>query len=199
VNPFDFSFAQFTRLVIDALEAAEVTYMIGGSVGLLAWGEPRTTQDVDLVIDFPIERVYALSQALGKRGMLVPWETILDLLQQPEGDLPINAIHLDTGFKAELFLLRPDDQFRATAMTRRLIVELDAPVGPVYVQSPEDLIIYKLRYYQISQQTKHIRDIQSIFTAMGNELELAYLQRWIDHFNLSSAWHTVQRWPNPDA
>jgi hypothetical protein len=196
MNPFDVSFAQFTRLVVEALDAAKVDYMIGGSVGLWAWGEPRTTQDVDLVIHLPIERVYELSQELRKRGMLVPWEIMLDLLQQPEGDLPINAIHLDTGFKAELFLLRADDQFRATAMTRRLIVEFDAPVGPVYVQSPEDLIIYKLRYYQISRQTKHIRDIQSIFTAMRDELDFPYLQYWVDHFSLSSAWNTVQNWPS---
>jgi hypothetical protein len=66
----------------------------------------------------------------------------------------------------------------------------------VFVHSPEDLIIYKLRYYQISNQTKHVRDIQSILTAMRDELDFAYIQRWINHFNLSSAWDEVQNWPN---
>ncbi len=52
---------EFARLVIDALEAAEVTYLIDGALAVWAWGEPRTTQDFDLVIHLPFERVYALS------------------------------------------------------------------------------------------------------------------------------------------
>jgi hypothetical protein len=36
---------------------------------------------------------------------------------QPDGDLPVNAIHLDSGHKAELFLLRMDDPFRAAALS----------------------------------------------------------------------------------
>jgi hypothetical protein len=185
-------FEEFVRLVIDAVEAARVDYMIGGSVGLAAWGDPRTTRDVDLVINLPLEQVYALSQELEKRDMLVPWEIILEVLQQAEGDLPIDAIHLSTGYKAEIFLLRPNDEFRASALARRLIVNLGPIIGDVYVQSPEDLIIYKLRYYQISEQQKHLRDIRTILTAMRDELEFVYLEQWVRYFNLSSAWMAAQ-------
>jgi hypothetical protein len=187
-------FPEFTRLVIDALEAAQVEYMVGGSVGLLAWGEPRTTVDFDLVLNLPYEQVYQLSQQLIQREMLVPFDIIVDLLVMTEGDLPINAIHLTTGFKAELFLLRPGDEFRATALGRRVLVDLGAPLGNVYVQSPEDSIIYKLRYYQLSGQTKHMRDIKSILVAMPSELDYTYLAHWIDYFSLSSAWDKAQTW-----
>lgn len=188
------SFQAFTRFVIDAMEAAQIVYMIGGSVGLLAWGEPRTTIDFDLVVNLPYEQAYPLSLALKERNMLVPFDILLDLLMQSEGDLPVNAIHLDTGFKAELFLLRPGDAFRATALSRRRLINLGPPLGEVYVQTPEDLIIYKLRYYQISAQTKHVRDIQSILVAMGNELDYAYIEHWVAHFNLSSVWQIAQNW-----
>jgi hypothetical protein len=191
------SFPEFTRLVVDALEAAQIDYMIGGSVALAAWAEPRTTVDIDLVINLPYEQVYALSQQLIQREMLVPFDVLLDLLLQEEGDQPVHAIHVTTGFKAELFLLRPSDSFRATALSHRLLVDLGEPLGQVYVQSPEDLIIYKVRYYQISNQTKHVRDIQSILTVMRDELDFAYIQHWINHFNLSSAWNEVQNLPNP--
>jgi hypothetical protein len=40
-------FVDFARRVIDALEAADVTYLIGGAVAVWAWGKPRTTQDAD--------------------------------------------------------------------------------------------------------------------------------------------------------
>lgn len=188
------SFPEFSRLVIDALEAAQVQYMVGGSVALAAWAEPRTTIDIDLVINLPIEQVYVLSQQLIQREMLVPYDILLDLLLQEEGDLPVHAIHLSTGFKAELFLLRPGDTFRETALERRLLVTLGAPLGDVYVQSPEDLIIYKLCYFKLSGQTKHMRDIRSILVTMGQELDYAYIQRWLEHFNLHSAWHQAQGW-----
>ena len=41
------SFGSFVRTVLDALEAANVSYLIGGAVALAAWGEPRTTRDLD--------------------------------------------------------------------------------------------------------------------------------------------------------
>ena len=186
-----------TRLVFTVVAAFDkigIAYMIGGSVGLLAWGEPRTTRDFDLVIDLPPQQIYSLAQELTNRRMLVPWEVILELLLMTEGDLPINAIHLDSGFKVELFLLRADDTFRATALARRRLVDIGPPLGPVYVHSAEDLILYKLRYYQLSQQPKHMRDIQSILVAMGEQLDHAYMHDWIDYFNLSSAWYTAQTW-----
>lgn len=193
-QPVRLNFPAFTRLVIDALEAAQINYMIGGSVGLLAWGEPRTTIDFDLAINLPVEQIYSLSQELIKRDMLVPFDVILDLLLMEHGDLPINAVHLYTGFKAELFLLRAGDDFRATALLRRRLVNLGPPLGEVYVQTAEDLILYKLRYYILSNQTKHMRDIKSMLDIMGNKLETAYLEQWIKKFSLSSAWYKAQNW-----
>ena len=49
----DMSFADFMRLVLDVLEAADVEYLIGGAVAVWAWGEARTTRDFDLVVNIP--------------------------------------------------------------------------------------------------------------------------------------------------
>lgn len=38
-------FDEFARLVLDALKAAQLDYLIGGAVAVWAWGEARTTQD----------------------------------------------------------------------------------------------------------------------------------------------------------
>lgn len=76
----DFSFTAFVRLVLDALDAAGVDYLIGGAVALWAWGEPRTTADLDLVLDLPVESMGALSTELEQRDMLVPVDIMLDLL-----------------------------------------------------------------------------------------------------------------------
>ncbi|MEM7531917.1 MAG: hypothetical protein AAF639_07070 [Chloroflexota bacterium] len=152
-------FEEFMQAVIETLEATDIDYLIGGAVAVWAWGELRFTQDLDVVVNLPGERVVKLSEELAKRNMLVPPEVIIDLLIQPEGDLPINAIHLDTGFKAEFFLLREGDIYRETSLTRRRLVNWGPPLGEIYVHSPEDLIINKVYYYGRSHQQKQIRDI----------------------------------------
>lgn len=188
----DISILAFARLVIDAIEAAQLEYMIVGSFALYAWGDVRTTRDVDLVVHLPGQKITKLSQELGVRRMLVPPEILLDLLIQPEGVLPVNAIHLDSGYKAELFLLRADDAFRAVCLARRRLVDLDEPLGTVYVHAPDDLIINKVRYYGLSRQTKHIRDIASILAMSGDEIDWAHLTKWIRQLGLVPVWLEVK-------
>jgi hypothetical protein len=182
----------FARLVIDALDAAAIEYMLGGSLALYAWGEPRTTRDCDVVVDMPRNRIRALSAELEKRRMLVPPEILLDLLLAPEGDLPVSAMHLDSGYKAELFLLRPGDTFRASALARRRLVDLGAPLGEIYVHAPEDLILNKVHYYSLSQQTKHVRDIASILAISEGEIDWAYFRAWAARLELVAVWQEIE-------
>lgn len=185
-------FGDFLKLVLAALQAAEVPYMIGGAVAVWAWGEPRTTRDLDVAIDLPLEKIVRLSQELEKRDMLVPAEVILDLWRERRADLPVNAIHLYTGYKAELFLVRPGEEFRQSAMARRRRVDLGPPLGEVYVTSPEDLILFKLHYFSLSEQPKHTRDIASILLAQGDQLDIGYIESWAARQGLAELWNQVR-------
>jgi hypothetical protein len=53
--------ADFLKLVIEALSAAGVEYLIGGAIAEWAWGEPRATQDLDLVVNIPIQQMIVFS------------------------------------------------------------------------------------------------------------------------------------------
>ncbi len=183
----------FARLVIDALEASGTEYMLGGALAVAAWAEARSTQDVDIVVSIPLEHLKYLSKELEKRDMLVPVDIMLDTFLEDQGDLPINAIHLYAGYKAELFLLRPGDQHRKAAFARRKLVDLGPPLGQVYVHAPEDLILYKLHYFRLSQQPKHVRDITSILLAMADELDMAYITTWAHRLGLAMLWAEMQR------
>ncbi len=185
-NPIDY--ADFVKLVIEALNAAGVEYLIGGAVAAWAWGEPRTTLDLDLVVDIPVEAVNQLSRELEKRDMLVPPEIILDALLEERADIPINAIHMYSGFKADMYLLRPGDELRKSAFQRRQSVDLGPQLGRMYLHSPEDLIIYKLWYFSLSHQTKHLRDITAILQTLGKEIEIAYIEKWVNIIGLNSIW-----------
>ncbi len=186
------SFADFVQLVLDALAAANIKYLVGGAVAVWAWGETRTTRDLDLVIELPFESMLALSRELEKRDILVPVETMIDLMIEDRADLPISAIHMFSGYKAEFFLLKPADAFREACLQRRRLVDLGPPLGEVYVHSPEDLILNKLRYFQISQQPKHVRDIASILLNLDQDLDYAYIDQWAQTLDLTEPWQDVR-------
>lgn len=187
----EFTIKQFARLVIDALEAADVPYLLGGSLALGAWGEPRSTQDVDVVVDLGPGNLEHLSQQLELRDMLVPVDIMRQWLTESRADIPINAIHMRSIFKAELFLLKPGDELRRQALARRRSVDLGPPLGLVFVHSPEDLILYKVRFYRTSGQTKHVRDIVSILLAQRDSLDQDYIDHWIQRHGWLAAWQEI--------
>ncbi len=180
--------AGFLKLVIEALNASGVEYLIGGAIAEWAWGEPRATQDLDLIVNIPIKSVNKLSKELKKRDMLIPAEIILDNILEDRADIPLNAIHMYSGLKADLYPLREGDELRQSAFKRREQVDYGTPIGKVFIHSPEDLILYKLMYFGLSQQSKHSRDIAAILKAKKNELDLGYIEQWAARLGLSSLW-----------
>ena len=186
-------YAEFVSLVIEALQAASVEYMVGGALALWAWGEPRSTMDLDLVISVPVETIPQLSEELKARDMLLPPDIILDAVIEERSNLPLNAIHMTSGFKADLYLLFPNDDLGQSAFSRRQQVDLGPQFGTLHVHSPEDLIIYKLWYYRVSRQTKHPRDIYAILYAQGDQIDHDYIQEWVERKGLGSAWEELLR------
>ena len=184
-------FSGFIKLMIEALEAAKVDYLIGGAIAAWAWGEPRATQDVDLVVDIPEDAIQRLSEELEKRDMLVPPEIILEHIYEDRANLAINAIHSYTGYKAELFPLRKKDVLRQSAFARRIKVDFGPELGEVYIHSPEDLILYKLIYFGISRQTKHTRDIGAILISLGDKLDYKYIEKWAAEKGVSRIWEEI--------
>ena len=183
--------AGFLKLVIEALNAAGVEYLIGGAIAEWAWGEPRATQDLDLVVNIPIKSVNKLSKELKKRDMLMPPEIILGNILEDRADIPINAIHMHSGLKADLYPVREGDELRQSAFQRREQVDYGPPIGKVYIHSPEDLILYKLIYFGLSQQSKHSRDIAAILKSKKNELDMDYIEQWAARLGLSSLWREM--------
>ena len=183
--------AGFLKLVIEALEAARVDYLISGAIAEWALGEPRATQDLALVVNIPIKSVNRLSKELEKRDMLIPAEIILDNILEDRADIPINAIHIHSGLKADLYPVREGDELRRSAFQRRRQVDYGPPIGKVYIHSPEDLILYKLMYFGLSQQSKHSRDIAAILKSKKHELDMGYIEQWASRLGLSSLWNEM--------
>ena len=182
----------FLKLILDALKASKVEYLIGGAIAEWAWGEPRATQDLDIVINLPIKAIGRFSRELEKRDMLVPADIILDTMMEDRADIPLNAIHMYSGLKADLYLMRDGDELRQSAFQRRLLVDYGPPIGEVYVHSPEDLILYKLMYLGLSGQPKHARDIAAILKAKKDQLDYGYIESWVVRLGLISVWQEIR-------
>lgn len=182
---------EFLKLILEALESAGVDYLIGGAIAEWAWGEPRATQDLDIVINLPVKAVGRFSRELEKRNMLVPADIILDAMMEDRADIPLNAIHMYSGLKADLYLMRDGDMLRQSAFQRRVMVDYGPPIGNVYVHSPEDLILYKLMYLGLSGQPKHARDIAAILRAKKDQLDFGYIEEWITRLGLGSVWKEI--------
>ncbi len=185
-QPLDIT--SFLKLILETLEVSGVEYMIGGAIAEWAWGEPRATQDLDIVINLPVKAIGRFSKELEIRKMLVPADIILDTMLEDRADIPLNAIHMYSGLKADLYLMREGDKLRQSAFQRRVKVDYGPPIGNVYVHSPEDLILYKLMYLGLSGQSKHARDIAAILRARKNQLDLRYIEEWINQLGFGSIW-----------
>jgi hypothetical protein len=73
-----------------------------------------------------------------------------------------------------------------SAFQRREPVDYGPPIGKVYLHSPEDLILYKLMYFGLSQQSKHSRDIAAILKAKKQERQMDYIEGWASLLGSSS-------------
>ena len=181
----------FLKLILETFEVSGVEYMIGGAIAEWAWGEPRASQDLDIVINLPVKAIGKFSKELEKRKMLVPADIILDTMMDDRADIPLNAIHMYSGLKADLYLMRDGDKLRQSAFERRVKVDYGPPIGKVYVHSPEDLILYKLMYLGLSGQPKHARDIAAILRAKKNQLNLRYIEEWVNRLGFGSVWNEM--------
>lgn len=172
--------------IIAKLESFDIPFMITGSLASSAYGTPRSTNDIDIVIDpresdlrnFVLsfdDRYYAeLSMALDafrSRGMF-------------------NIIDTSTGWKVD-FILAKKSAYSQSALNRRQKVSVLNTV-PAYTVSPEDIILIKLKWAKISESERHLRDAFGV-VAMSEHLDREYLTEWARELNILDSLNDLLR------
>jgi hypothetical protein len=98
-----------------------------------------------------------------------------------------NIINTSTGFKVDVFV-RKNQEFEESAMARRVSLELpDSPGQPLFFHSPEDVILFKLNWYRMGNQTsgQQWSDVLGVVKVQGKQLDFDYLERWAKELNVS--------------
>src|SRR4051812_7855398 len=91
---------EVTLLITTVLESLDIPYLVGGSLASSLHGQPRATQDVDIVADLQPQHVAQLVAAL-RDGFYLDEPAIRDAVNRRSA---FNVIHLRTMFKADVFV-----------------------------------------------------------------------------------------------
>jgi hypothetical protein len=174
------------RVITTLLEKAAIPYMVVGSFASMTHGVPRTTHDLDIVIDPSIEALEAFLAMIDMDAFYVDPDTARDALRRRSA---FNVIDMNTAWKLDL-LIRRDREFSIEELARRTsmnILGVDVPTA-----SAEDTIIAKLEWAQQSGSERQLGDVAGILRVRGDQLDTAYLGRWIDELGLREEWERAR-------
>jgi hypothetical protein len=171
------------RRLVAVTSEANVPFMIAGSFASTAHGLPRTTQDIDVVIDPPDGAALdSLVASLLADQFYVDADTAREAMQHRS---MFNAIDR-SAWKID-FILRKPRPFSVEEFARRTTVQI---LGvPVFVASPEDTIVAKLEWSKLSGGSeRQRRDVAGVLATMSGELDLGYIERWVRDLDLELEW-----------
>ena len=160
--------------VAAAFEQSGVLYFLGGSLASSLHGEPRATNDIDFVIEIDEARIPLLSAALGTDFDVD--ETALAEAVRTQGSW--NIFYLPFVTKIDLFV-KGDAPYDESEFARRRPVEV-RPGKALYLKSPEDSVLRKLRWYVDGGRAsaRQLRDVVEILRVNAGRLDEGYLDEW---------------------
>jgi hypothetical protein len=179
------------RSIVETLERLDLLYMIGGSVASSIYGEARATRDVDISVVLPLEQIGAFAQAFQDRGYHVFADAIIDAIIAQQ---PFAIIDSQSGYKADIFVVDPKNptpqEQQALQRSRRQVYDASSGAQAV-LHSPEDVIVYKLKYYLEGRMPKHLRDIGAMLLVQDDALDYDYITEWAERIGAADVWAEI--------
>jgi hypothetical protein len=169
--------------VAQRLAAADIRFLIGGSLASSVWGQPRQTNDADFALVVSHEDVEALVESFAD-PYYVSASSIQEAIEDSQPFRSFQILHMDEVFKIDAFVLLDTDYSRSEIERRRFIkagTEIELPYA-----SPENTVINKLRWYDLGNRVsdRQWNDIVQVLEVQKGRLDEGYLDLWTEHFGL---------------
>lgn len=175
-------------LFVARLESTGAPYMVTGATAAILYGQPRLTNDLDVVISLNDATRAALLLAFPESEFYVPPESVIRAEQARHQRGHFNLIHHDSGYKADVYLAGADPLHAWALPLRRQLRwagDLVMTVAP-----PEYVVLRKLEFYREGQSAKHPTDIRAIREITG--VDEAMLAPWLERMGLDALWQHIK-------
>jgi hypothetical protein len=176
---------ELLKLVAARLEAADIEYMVSGSIASSLQGEPRSTHDIDIVIAV---RISAVDAAARLKAAFPEPDFYLDEAAVRDAILAramFNLVDTHEGDKVDFWLLT-EDAFDRARFRRRYVESFEDVRLPV--SRPEDTILMKLRWAaMMGGSEKQFVDALRVYEVQHGRLDEAYLDRWANTLGVVAA------------
>jgi hypothetical protein len=179
---------ELLRFAVEALNHLGLRYLVTGSIATVLYGEPRFTNDIDLVVMLSADRVEELCRSFPQPEFYVSPESARQAVAR-RGQF--NIIHPTSGLKLDI-MVPAETPFNRSRFERARQITL-MPDLQVSFAAPEDVILKKMEYYRAGGSEKHLRDITGILKVRAEDVDRTYIADWADRLGLSEIWAALAR------
>jgi hypothetical protein len=168
------------ELLVDCLrrlDRADVIYYLTGSMASNYWGIPRSTHDLDFVVQMPIAAVTRIVREF--RADFYIEEAAVRAAYEPPHQF--NAIDTRSALKVDFWLAQPQP-FDEEMLRRRLPVTLFGE--PAWISTAEDVILHKLFWNRMTPSDRQLGDAAGIVAVQADALDKNYLRHWAHKLDL---------------
>jgi hypothetical protein len=165
---------------LNRLNGCGVSYMLTGPMASNYWGIPRTTHDIDVVLQLPPPSIRPLLSAFSG-DFYIEEDAVRAACRPPH---QFNAIDRRSALKVDFWLLR-DSPFEREMFSRRLregILGVQA-----WIATPEDVILHKLLWNARSPSERQLGDAAGVAAVQRDGLDRLYLRRWATELQVLEA------------
>lgn len=175
------------RLLAETLERLELRYLITGSSTTITYGEPRLTNDIDVVVELPLSKIDSLIAAFPDGDYYVSRSAAIEAVQRRR---QFNIIHPGSGLKVDV-IVASNSEFDRERFSRGRNLFVFADRSIVFA-SPEDVILKKMEYFKEGRSEKHLRDISGVLMRQREKIDTQYISSWAIKLGLSEIWQAIQ-------
>ena len=159
------------------LEQRKIEYLLSGSYALNLYTPPRTTRDIDIVVDINLQNFDSFLEIFSK-GFYLNKEAILEDVKRRT---LFNIIHLKEGFKFD-FIPKKRNEISIEQFRRQKYLKING--FHAWAITAEDLIISKLQWIQESKSAFQMKDIEELLAR--EDLDKKYIKEWILKLKLNT-------------